>query len=202
MEGVTLDMPCHASDVPPATRPKTIFLIEMRRSGKPLWDSTLPAHLGFRSLADAVFEQPSLRGAGVNIKEFVRTHGWERFREEELAVFKRLVAEHINGKPTAKPAVISLGGGIGETPEARALFQELSVDKDGQAVVSHVVRALKEILVYLGEETARPVLGEPVAEVFARRAPWLCECSEYDFVDYTHSLVPSHHHVGTEGRAS
>ncbi|KAH9918081.1 EPSP synthase-domain-containing protein [Fomitopsis serialis] len=93
--------------------------------------------------------------------------------------FARLLADNAVGH------VISLGGGIVETPAARDLLKAHA--KRGPVV--HIIRELDEVVKYLGEETARPAYGEPVVDVFQRREPWFAECCSYVFVNYTGVLT-------------
>jgi pentafunctional AROM polypeptide len=81
--------------------------------------------------------------------------------------------------------VISLGGGIVETPEAREVLKGWR--KKGRVV--HVVRAIDEVVKYLGEETERPAYGEPVRDVWTRREPWFAECCTHEFVNHTTGLT-------------
>lgn len=157
----------------------SVIIVGMRGSGK-----TTIGGLAARALdwtffdADFVFEEKHQIG----VREFVHQHGWPAFRDAEAAVLKDLLEKH----PTNH--VISLGGGIVETPAARDLLKNHG--KKGGPVV-HIVREIDEVVKYLGEETARPAYGEPVVDVFRRREPWYAECSTYDFVNFTGALQHS-----------
>jgi pentafunctional AROM polypeptide len=149
----------------------------MRGSGKSFIGSLAAQTLGW-PLLDADVHFATVHNTGV--REFVHEHGWPAFREAETKILKGLLAE---GSGHAKRTVISLGGGIVETPEARDVLKAWSSKGNGRVV--HVVRPIEEVVAYLGEETARPAYGEPVEEVFKRREPWFKECSTHEFVNHT-----------------
>jgi len=106
------------------------------------------------------------------LREFVAEHGWPAFREAEAHVLEEL----LNQKPTGH--IISLGGGIVETPASRDILKQYAASK---GPVVHISRPLDEIIAYLGVENARPAYGEPVADVYHRRQPWFSEISNYEF---------------------
>ncbi|KAI0699758.1 EPSP synthase-domain-containing protein [Cerioporus squamosus] len=150
----------------------SVVIIGMRGSGKTFIGELAATALGWQFLdADAVFEQKHAMG----VREFVQKNGWPAFRAAETEVLQELLAQ--NGQRH----VLSLGGGIVETPAARDVLKAYA--KKGPVV--HIVREIDEIITYLGEETARPAYGEPVIDVFKRRQPWFAECCSYEFVNYT-----------------
>lgn len=108
------------------------------------------------------------------LRDFVAEHGWPAFREAEVTVLDELLKE----KPTGH--VLSLGGGIVETPAARELIKQYAKTK---GPVVHITRPLDEIVTYLGAESARPAYGEPVADVYHRRQPWYTDISNYEFLN-------------------
>ncbi|KAF8059041.1 hypothetical protein FPV67DRAFT_1705150 [Lyophyllum atratum] len=61
-------------------------------------------------------------------------------------------------KEKATNHVISLGGGIVETPEARQLLKHYAAKR---GPVFHLSRSLTKVLKYLLAETARPAYEEP-----------------------------------------
>ena len=145
----------------------------MRGSGKTTIGRLAADALGWKFLdADIEFEERHQIG----VREFVHKNGWPAFREAETALLKDL----LDNKPTNY--VISLGGGIVETPSARDL---LKIYGARRGPVVHIVREIDEIVKYLGEENARPAYGEPITDVFKRREPWFAECSTHDFTNYT-----------------
>ncbi|KAI8973099.1 aromatic amino acid family biosynthesis-like protein [Trametes punicea] len=154
----------------------SVVLIGMRGSGKTFIGELAASTLGWQFVdADAVFEQKHQIG----VREFVQKNGWPAFREAETDILKELLAQH------SREHVISLGGGIVETPAARDILK--SYTQKGPVV--HIVREIDEVISYLGEETARPAYGEPIIDVFKRRAPWFAECCSYEFVNYTGVLT-------------
>ena len=175
MEGVELSS---IQGLASASRPAeessqaSVVLVGMRGSGKNFIGELAAPALGWQFVdADAVFEKKHQ----VGVRQFVQQNGWPAFREEETAILQELLAQHGQGH------VISLGGGIVETPAARELLKAYT--KKGPVV--HIVREIDEVITYLGEETARPAYGEPVIDVFKRRAPWFTECCNYEFINYT-----------------
>ncbi|KAI0635363.1 aromatic amino acid family biosynthesis-like protein [Trametes polyzona] len=181
VEGVELSS---LHDVASASRPieevsqASVVLIGMRGSGKTFIGELAARTLGWQFVdADAVFEDKHQIG----VREFVQKNGWPAFRAAETEILRELLSQNGNGH------VISLGGGIVETPAARELLKEYT--KKGPVV--HIVREIDEVISYLGEETARPAYGEPIIDVFKRRAPWFAECCSYEFVNYTGVLTAS-----------
>jgi len=147
----------------------SVVLIGMRGTGKTFVGNMAASALSWICLdADNYFEEKHQTG----LREFVHQHGWEAFRDAETAVLRELLTEKALGH------IISLGGGIVETPAARDLLKQYAAIK---GPVVHVVRPLSDIISYLNEETARPAYGEPVSDVFHRRDPWFAECSNYIF---------------------
>ncbi|WFD35885.1 hypothetical protein MCUN1_002753 [Malassezia cuniculi] len=139
----------------------TIVCIGMRASGKSHVGKELAQLLGRKFVdADVLFEQEYDIGA------FVREHGWEKFRAEEV----RRLAELLRDAPTGH--VLALGGGAVETPAAREMLTEFG--RTGPVV--HVVRDLDAIVKFLSTSD-RPAYGEPVEDVYARRLPWYRQCA-------------------------
>ncbi|KLO15168.1 Pentafunctional AroM protein [Schizopora paradoxa] len=161
------------SPVSSAKDSASVVLIGMRGSGKTFVGSLAARSLDFSFVdADAHFEIIHKMG----VKEYVHARGWPAFREAETQILKDLLKDHPTGY------VISLGGGIVETPESRAALKFYC---ESGGIVVHIKREIDEVVKYLGEETARPAYGEPVVDVFKRREPWFAECSNYEFVNYT-----------------
>ncbi|KAH9915439.1 aromatic amino acid family biosynthesis-like protein [Epithele typhae] len=156
----------------------SVVVIGMRGSGKTFIGELAASTLGWPFLdADAVFEQKH----AIGVREFVHQHGWPAFRVAETEILQELLAKHGEGH------VISLGGGIVETSGAREVLKAYA--QKGSVV--HIVREIDEVVAYLGAETARPAYGEPITDVFKRRAPWFAECSNYEFINYTGVLNSS-----------
>ncbi|KAI0828504.1 aromatic amino acid family biosynthesis-like protein [Trametes gibbosa] len=181
VEGVELPF---LHDIASASRPTedasraSVVLIGMRGSGKTFIGELAASTLGWQFVdADAAFEQKHQTG----VREFVQKNGWPAFRNAEIEILRELLSENGSGH------VISLGGGIVETPAARDLLKEYT--KKGAVV--HIIRDIDEVIGYLGEETARPAYGEPIFDVFKRRVPWFAECCSYEFVNYTGVLSAS-----------
>ncbi|KAG2004494.1 arom polypeptide [Coprinopsis cinerea AmutBmut pab1-1] len=160
----------------------SILLIGMRGTGKTHIGQLAAASLPGWSFVDADHYFESKLKTGV--KDFVKNEGWEKFREEELAVLAELIGLGVDGKAVSSPSsysknhVISLGGGIVETPAARSLLKAY-LAKGGRVV--HITRPIDEIVRYLNVETARPAYEEPILDVWKRREPWYKECSGWEF---------------------
>ena len=169
VEGVELLQAAeHASTEQDATA--SVVIIGMRGSGKTFIGELAAATLGWTFVdADAFFEQKFPSG----VRDYVQRHGWPAFRAAEVEVLKELLAQF----PSRH--VISLGGGIVETPEAREILAAYARDR----AVVHIARPVHEIVTYLEAETSRPAYGEPIIDVFKRREPWFAECSSYEFVN-------------------
>ena len=179
-----VDIP-HAHPLPTATAtpaiPKvispsetpSILLIGMRGSGK--------SHIG--ELASRALSLPLLdfdvhfgELHPPSVRTYVQTHGWPAFRAAETELLHSLLSTH------AKGWIISLGGGIVETPAAREALLEFSTREGGQVV--WIQRELSVIESYLDQEGERPAYGEQVRDVYARREPWLAQCAGYEFGNY------------------
>ncbi|KAF5339743.1 hypothetical protein D9611_009172 [Ephemerocybe angulata] len=174
VEGVDLSsLHATASASGTSNRPTqaSVFLIGMRGTGKTFVGELAASSLGWRFLdADHYFEEKLKLG----VREYVHQKGWEAFREAELQILKELVAEKSSGY------IISLGGGIVETPAAREVLKKYAAE---QGPVVFVARPIEEIIMYLNAETARPAYEEPIINVFRRREPWFTECSSHDFIN-------------------
>ncbi|KAI1781989.1 EPSP synthase-domain-containing protein, partial [Ganoderma leucocontextum] len=150
----------------------SVVLIGMRGSGKTFIGELSANILGRQFVdADVVFEKKH----PIGVREFVRQTGWPAFRAEETAILQDLLAQYGQGH------VISLGGGIVEAPAARDLLKAYAE----KGPVVHIARDIAEVITYLGVETARPAYGEPIIDVYKRRAPWFSECSSYEFINDT-----------------
>ncbi|KAG1883784.1 EPSP synthase-domain-containing protein [Suillus subluteus] len=159
------------SGTPSPAASASVILIGMRGSGKTHVGTLASATLSRRFIdADTYFEAKH----NIGVREFVRVNGWPAFRAAETENLKEIIQEAGTGH------VISMGGGIVETPQARDLLKNYA--KTGPVV--HVLRDIEEIVSYLGDETARPAYGEPITEVFKRREPWFVECANYDFINH------------------
>ncbi|KZV97983.1 Pentafunctional AroM protein [Exidia glandulosa HHB12029] len=145
----------------------SILIIGMRGAGKTHVGSIAARTLGSDWTfldADVAFE--AKHGS---LPAFVAGQGWPAFRAAETELLKDLT--------TRTKHVISLGGGIVETPEAREALKAykgpvVAISRDAQAVLD-----------YLTRDKTRPAYGESIEDVIARRAPWFAECAKYEFVN-------------------
>src|SRR5258708_1607431 len=149
----------------------------MRGAGKTFIGQLAAKTLGRKFIdADDWFDEKYGPLAG-----FVAKHGWPEFRKRELALLQEALETKRNGH------VISLGGGVLETPACRDLLK--AYGREGGPVVQ-IVRDIEEIHTYLAEETARPGWGEPFQQVVKRRLPWFTEVATYEFVCFIEILHP------------
>jgi len=137
------------------------------RSRGPNADSTHPFSC---SDADAMFSTE----LGMTAKEYVEANGWPGFRVAETALLKKIITEHGTGH------VVSLGGGVIETPENRTLLQ--AYGQNGGPIV-HIIRDIEEIVAYLDSEPTRPSLGEDLYTIYKRRRPIYHELSNFEFTN-------------------
>lgn len=150
----------------------------MRGSGKTFIGGLAAATLGWTFIdADIYFEQKFPSG----LRDYVQQHGWPAFRAVEVDLLKELLAQY----PSRH--VISLGGGIVETPAAREILTAYA----RHCPVVYVTRPVDEIVSYLESESSRPAYGEPIIDVFKRRESWFTECSSYEFVNSVSTLAPA-----------
>ncbi|KAI1296199.1 3-dehydroquinate dehydratase (3-dehydroquinase) [Mortierella claussenii] len=148
----------------------TIVVIGMRGTGKTSMGRFVARKLRrpFED-ADHYFE----RTLSTTIPEFIKDHGWAAFREQEAKMLTELLAKHPSGH------VISCGGGIVETASSREVFKKYTANG---GIVLHLVRNINEIEAYLNKDTTRPMYGESMRDVWARREGWYRECCNYEFV--------------------
>lgn len=154
----------------------SIFIIGMRGSGKTTVGKLASGTLNRKFLdADAILEEDTQ----VPVYNYVQIFGWDAFRKAELDVLRKLIEKHSQGY------VISLGGGVVETAEARELLKAYAADKEGGPVV-YVERDEGEIVNYLQNEKSRPAYasGDAVKDVLHRRKPWFLECATHRFINH------------------
>ncbi|KAK4057879.1 hypothetical protein OIO90_001098 [Microbotryomycetes sp. JL221] len=174
VSGVELSDSPTASTSRPIPRHSTdasIFVLGMRGAGKTHIGKIGAAALGWPVLdADDMF----LTETGESAKEYVNARGWPAFRLEETKILKKIIDEHSKGW------VVSLGGGVVETPENRELLKNYG---HGGGPIVHIIRDIDEILRYLASEPTRPSLGEDLRDIYKRRKPWFHELSNFSFVN-------------------
>ena len=135
----------------------TIVLIGMRASGKSHVGQRLAGLLHRTFLdADEVFAQ--LHG---DLGAYVRSFGWDAFREAEAQILASLISHHPTGH------VLALGGGVVEYAPSRALLAHV---REQVGPVVHIVRSYEAISAFLATSD-RPAYGEPLSDVYARRLP-------------------------------
>lgn len=160
----------HEIHDPNAMAEKSMFIIGMRGAGKTTaggWASRLLN----RPHVDLDVELE--RTVGMTIPELIKAKGWEGFREEELALLKRMIKE----KP--KGYVFACGGGIVEIPEARDLLKAYHNTAGGIVLLVH--RDTEQVMQFLQIDKTRPAYVEDMMGVYLRRKPWFKECSNFQY---------------------
>ncbi|WFD06202.1 hypothetical protein MVES1_001544 [Malassezia vespertilionis] len=146
----------------------TILCIGMRASGKTHVGAQLAQRMQRRFLdADDLF------AAEHNIKAYVDAYGWDKFREKETEILDTLLRQY------PRDHVISLGGGIVERAESRALLQRFAMES---GPVVHIVRDFAAIKAFLAHSN-RPAYGEPLEDVYQRRLPYFKACSSVEVLN-------------------
>src|SRR5579863_9383248 len=113
----------------------SVAITAPRGSGKTFIGELAAATLGWTFVdADAFFEQKFPSG----LRKYVQQHGWPAFRAAEVEVLKELLAKF----PSCH--VLSLGGGIVETAEAREILAAYARNRP----VVHIARPVDEIVAY------------------------------------------------------
>ncbi len=98
--------------------------------------------------------------------------GWEKFRNQELAIVKKAIQDKPRGY------VFACGGGVVETLEARQLL--VDYHKSGGLVIL-VQRDIEDVMAYLQRDTSRPAYVDDMRGVWLRRKAWYKECSNYQY---------------------
>ena len=157
------------SESPSALSDKSIFIIGMRGAGKTTAGGWA-AKLLQRDYWDLDVELE--RRTGTSIPAFVRTQGWEKFREAELDLLKSVIKEQPTGY------VFACGGGIVEIPEARHILKSYH---EAGGIVLLVHRDTEQVMEYLQIDKTRPAYVEDMMGVYLRRKPWFHECSNFQY---------------------
>ncbi|KAK2880173.1 hypothetical protein FQN49_000492 [Arthroderma sp. PD_2] len=150
----------------------SIFIIGMRGAGKTTSGYCVSKTLN-RPFIDLDTELEAVEG--MSIPEIIKKKGWEGFRDAELALLKRVIAE----KPVGH--IFACGGGIVETKEARDLLIDYHKTKGN---VFLVMRNIKKVIEFLEVDKTRPAYVEDMMGVWLRREPWYQECSNLQY--YSH----------------
>ncbi|KAJ5724984.1 Shikimate dehydrogenase [Penicillium malachiteum] len=154
---------------------QSIFVIGMRGTGKTTMGKWLAELLSwtFVDLDEMIGEQNGLKSA-----ELIRRFGWDKFRPLEIAALKETM------RTKARSHVISCGGGIVETEEARTLLKEWHAT--GTVLLVH--RDMQQVVEYLRADKTRHEFPQDIQEIYERRKPWFEECSNLSY------LSPRSHH--------
>lgn len=145
---------------------KSIFVIGMRAAGKSTISKWMAESLGFELLdVDTVFEK-----SHGDIRDYIKEHGWPKFREIEAQMLKTLLNENTVGH------VISTGGGVVENAESRDLLKAYA--KSG-GIVLHLERNLDTTVEFLNSDASRPSLPGEIEEVWNKRRDLYHDCSNH-----------------------
>ncbi|GMM37433.1 pentafunctional protein [Saccharomycopsis crataegensis] len=146
---------------------KSIIVIGMRGVGKTCLSDWGADTLGYKRIDLDHYMEEVL---GINIREFINTEGFDKFRVEEFKIFQKALTDFPTGH------VLSTGGGIVEIPEARKALKEY-ITAGGKVI--HLHRDISETISFLEKETDRPKYSDEISVVWERRAKWYKECSNY-----------------------
>ena len=160
--------------------PSVVVIIGMRGAGKTTLGRCVASALSytFIDVDDVITAKVG------NIRQFVEKEGWPAFRALETSTFIAVMGG------ASDSTIISCGGGLVESEEARARLQRCKT-------VVWLHRDIHDIAAYLKEDTTRPAF-DPIA-VFETRKAWYEQCSAYEYhiaagdMDWerTHRDVPS-----------
>ncbi|KAJ6084670.1 pentafunctional AROM polypeptide [Penicillium sp. IBT 16267x] len=147
----------------------------MRGTGKTTMGKWLAELLSrtFVDLDEMIAEQIGLKSA-----ELMRRLGWENFRPREVAALEEVMRTKPRGH------VVSCGGGIVETEEARILLKAWHVN--GTVLLVH--RDMKQVVEYLLADKTRHEFPQDILEIYEHRKPSFDECSNISY------LSPCSHH--------
>ena len=147
---------------------RSLFIIGMRGAGKTTIGGWASQILGWPFVdLDVELEKRE----GKTIPEMLVDNDWHSFRQKELLLLQHTMMNKPHGH------VFATGGGVVETPEARALLQEWQ--KDGLVLL--VSRDIDHIMEYLQLDKTRPAYVEDMMSVYLRRKPWFDSCSNLHY---------------------
>lgn len=148
----------------------TIFVIGMRGAGKTTAGRWIADILGMDFID---LDEDIEREAAASIPEIIHgPSGWDGFRAMELKRLQAMMQQQ------SRRLVVSCGGGIVETAEARNLLTTFH-RRGGSVVLVH--RPTEAIVEYLSRDRSRPAYTEDINAVYNRRKPWYEECSNFQY---------------------
>lgn len=161
----------HDSGLPASVATEqSIFVIGMRGAGKTTTSKWLAKILNWTFID---LDQELERRAGVTIPEIIRSdRGWEGFREDELSLFKDVLAKH------PQRHVFSCGGGLVVSEEARDLLTNYH-RSTGRVITVH--RDTEQVVEYLMRDESRPAYTTEIRKVFLERKDWYEQCSSHTY---------------------
>ncbi|KAK7473029.1 hypothetical protein VKT23_001133 [Stygiomarasmius scandens] len=162
-------------------RAGSIVLIGMRGVGKTTLGTIASKALGWPFLdTDIIFEQRQR----VSVAQFIRSRGWDEFRQIESDILHDILSANPKGK------VIACGGGIVEVERNCTLLKKFRE----HGLVIHVLREKEPVLTYLQNSPIYPrLVHETAKEAWDRREKLFRECCSYEFVSLTVPVPPTPH---------
>ncbi|KAF4512992.1 hypothetical protein G6O67_000315 [Ophiocordyceps sinensis] len=158
---------------------RTTFVIGMRGAGKTTAGQWMATITGCKFID---LDQELERRCGEKITDMVTgPDGWERFRQDELALLRDLM------KTQSHDHVFSCGGGVVETFEARELLQA-HCRNGGHVVLVH--RDIDQIVEYLTRDQTRPAYTSEIRQIYQKRKEWYDECSNHVYYS-PHAETPA-----------
>ncbi|KAG7192418.1 3-dehydroquinate dehydratase (3-dehydroquinase) [Scheffersomyces spartinae] len=147
---------------------KSIIVVGMRAAGKTTLSKWISLEMGFKFIdLDDIFV-----GKFGDIREYIKSHSWEQFREQETIILEEVLSKYGTG------FVISTGGGIVEDEKNRV---ELKKFVANGGIVLHLHRDIDETISLLSVDTTRPAFFSEIRDVWTKREPWYYECSSHHF---------------------
>ena len=114
------------------------------------------------------------------ILEIFKSEGCKKFREYEIRYLELLLKEF------PRNTVIATGGGVVEMASFRRLLEQEALN--GTHIV-FLMRGAQDIITYLEQDTTRPLLDEPIANIIKRRELLYLECANSVFFIYLFQMV-------------
>ena len=192
----------------PLPKHSAVVIIGMRGVGKSTLGRAAAAALGPGWACVDLDDEISSLAGGRTAADIIQTDGWERFRQLEVEALRGAVtasvpvAGALSHRKPASGTVIACGGGVVESPAARALLSSIAVGAGTEAGRVPVVWLRRDPAHIAGElgvpfaaspaaeeigaggaggTAERPHYGEAFGDVYRRREPWFAGASSHTF---------------------
>ncbi|KAH8647347.1 shikimate kinase-domain-containing protein [Xylariales sp. PMI_506] len=159
---------------------RSIFLIGMTGAGKTTTGNWL-AQLLDREAID--LDHLLKERWDMPTSDIVRQFGWDEFRHREFEALQDVMQNRPNH------FIVSCGGGVIETREARELLQSWT---HAGGIVLHVHRNTDQMVDFLLSDKTRAMYTDRIREVYERRKPLLEECSNFYYLNHCPSKSSTH----------